>query len=430
MNISVIGGGYVGLTTSVGLASKGHMVTCVDIDENKVSMINRAEPPFYQDQLAEILHTHVKQKRNLRASSDYDEVLGSDVTFICVNTSSNGGKNSDFGVVRQSATRTAEALRRKSGYHLVVMKSSVVPGTTEGVVLPILEQQSCKKAGEDFGIAVNPEFLREGEPLHSFLNSDRIIIGQYDQKSGDMVQKIYCDFHAPVLRTAIRTAEMIKFASNAFLATRVSFINEIGNLCKKLGVDVYDVADGMGYDPRIGRSYLNAGVGFGGSCLPKDLEALVNQCAEVGEGSSLLSAVYQVNKAQPMKLMAVTRGILGSLQGKTVAVLGLAFKANTDDVRHAPALEVINMLLREGARVIAYDPKAIPKAREALPQEVEYGLSVENAIAGCDCVLILTEWDQFKDEGLYSDKVVIDGRRVLNPDRARRVCRHYEGVCW
>lgn len=327
MEISIVGGGCVGLITAVGFASKGYEVVCIDIDQDKVNKINQAESPFYEDKLDEALCMYVKQRANLKASSDYDELLNSKVTFICVNTSnSNSDEHADFSHVEHSAKSIGEALKRKKGYHVVVTKSSVVPGITEEVIIPLLEQYSGKRVGEDFGVAVNPEFLQEGKALHCFLNSDRIIVGEYDKRSGDLVQEIYSGFHTPMLRTGIRTAEMIKFASNAFLATKISFINEVGNLCKRLGIDVYEVAEGMGYDPRIGRLFLNAGVGFGGSCLPKDLEVLLREYEKIGEKSALLSAVSQVNKAQPLKMIEIARKRLGELRNKKIAVLGLAFK--------------------------------------------------------------------------------------------------------
>ncbi len=430
MEISVVGSGYVGLITAVGFASKEHTVVCIDIDQDKVNRINRAEPPFYEDKLDEALRMYVRQRANLKASSDYDELLNSKVTFICVNTCSNSGEDADFSHVEHSAKRIGETLRRKEGYHVVVTKSSVVPGTTEEVIIPLLEQCSGKRAGKGFGVAVNPEFLQEGRALHCFLNSDRIIVGECDQRSGDFVQEIYNGFHAPILRTGIRTAEMIKFASNAFLATKISFINEVGNLCKKLGIDVYEVAEGMGYDPRIGRLFLNAGVGFGGSCLPKDLEVLLRKYEKMGEKSALLSAASQVNKAQPLKMIEIARKRLGELKNKKIAVLGLAFKPDTDDIRHAPAIEVIRQLLHQGAQVKVYDPRAMPKMRQAFSQGIEYGDSVKDTIEGCDCVLILTEWDEFRDENIYSGKLVIDGRRALDPEKAKCVCQCYEGVCW
>ena len=430
MNISIVGSGYVGLVTAVGLASKGHSVVCIDVDQDRVNLINQAEAPFYETGLAEALRTHVREKANLRASSDYSDLLDSDLTFVCVNTSRNSGENADFSHVRQSARNIGETLGRKDGYHVVVTKSSVVPGTTEDVIIPLLEKCSGKKVGRDFGVAVNPEFLQEGRALHSFLNSDRIIVGEYDRRSGNSVEEVYNGCHSPVIRTGIRTAEMIKFASNAFLATRISFINEIGNLCKKLGIDVYEVADGMGHDPRIGRSFLNAGIGFGGSCLPKDLEALLDKCKKMGEKSAMLGAVYETNKAQPLRVIDVARQRLGELRGRKLAVLGLAFKPDTDDIRNAPAVEIMHQLLQQGARLKVYDPKALPNIRESFSDSIEYGSSVRDAIDGCDCVLILTEWEEFKDESLYSGKVVVDGRRALDPEKAKRVCQSYEGVCW
>lgn len=429
MNISVIGSGYVGLTTALGLAIKGHRVTCIDIDKDKVDMINRGQPPFYQEKLAEVLTTQVKQTGNLKASMDYDDLLGCDITFICVNTSCNSGKNADFAPVRQTATAIGRKLAGKGSYHLVVTKSSVPPGTTDDVIIPLVEQSSGKQVGTDFGMAVNPEFLQEDRVLDSFLNSDRIVVGEYDKRSGDILHEIYSAFAAPILRTRMRTAEMIKFASNAFLATRVSFINEIGNLCKRLGIDVYEVAEGMGYDPRIGKRYLNAGVGFGGSCLPKDLEALLHKYQSAGERSSLLTAVYEVNKCQPQRIVQIAQSRLGSLSDKRICILGLAFKPGTDDVRHAPALDVIGMLLEHGASVTAYDPRAMPSVHHYYPN-IEYTTDALQAIAGSECVMILTEWPEFKDENLYKGKMVVDGRRALDPEKAKLVCSCYEGVCW
>jgi len=430
MKISIVGSGYVGLITAAGLASKDYNVVCIDIDEGRVNMINRAEPPFYEDQLAESLQVYVKQKENLKATSNYESLLNSDATFICVNTSRNNGENADFSQIKESTKEIGKVLRRKEEYHVVITKSSVVPETTEGTIIPLLEQYSGKKAGKDFGVGVNPEFLQEGRALQCFLNSDRIIIGEYDDRSGDFVQNIYKEFDTPIIRTGLRTAEMIKFASNAFLATKISFINEIGNLCKTLGVDVYQVAEGVGYDPRISRSFLNAGIGFGGSCLPKDLELLLSKYEKMGETAAILNAVSRVNKAQPLKMVEITQRRLGELINKKLAILGLAFKPNTDDIRHAPAVEIVHQLLHHGAQVKVYDPKAMPKAQEVFSQRIQYGNSIQDTIEGCDCILILTEWNEFKDESIYAGKMVIDGRRTLDPEKAKRVCRYYEGICW
>jgi UDPglucose 6-dehydrogenase len=321
-------------------------------------------------------------------------------------------------------------LRKKEDYHVVVVKSTVVPGTTEEVIIPILERYSGKKAGIAFGVAVNPEFLRAGRALDYFLSPDRIIIGEYDQRSGDVLSDgIYRDFASPILRTDLKTAEMIKCVSNTFLSTKISFINEIGNICKKLGIDVYTVAQGMGYAPRIGNQFLSAGVGFGGPCLPKDLDALASRAKEVGYEAQLLEAVSTVNKTQPLRITELVRSRIGGLENKKIAVLGLAFKPHTDDIREAPALRVIAQLLHGRAIVKAYDPQAMQNAKQVFPQGVEYCGSAREAVEGSDCILILTEWDEFKDEELYRGKLVVDGRRVLDPRKARNIC-NYEGICW
>jgi len=429
MNISIIGNGYVGLITAVGLAGNGHKVICIDTDESKVRQINQGKSPVYEVGLDSLLSSCVNRKGNLKASSDYNEILNSDITFICVNTPCNSEKDIDLSHIIDSATKIGRVLAKVNNYHVIVVKSTVVPGTTETVIIPTLEKHSSKKAGRDFGVAVNPEFLQEGKALHGFLNPDRIIIGEHDRRVGDILQEIYHDFPAPILRTNVRTAEMIKYASNTFLATKISFINEIGNICKKLDIDVYEVAKGIGYDPRIGNKFLDAGIGFGGSCLPKDLEALIFRSGELGYEAELLQSVSKVNKEQPLSLIEIARKRLGNLGNKVITVLGLAFKPNTDDDRGTPALKIIAQLLEEGATVRVYDPKAMPNAKQILPDDVEFCDSAPDAITGSDCVIITTDWDEFKDESLYVGKLVIDGRRTLDPEKARQLCQ-YEGVCW
>ena len=244
-----------------------------------------------------------------------------------------------------------------------------------------------------------------------------------------MVEKLYEGISAPVIRMGITTAEMIKFTSNAFLATKISFINDIGNICRRLGVDVYDVVRGVGVDYRIGEHFLSAGIGFGGSCLPKDVKALVHSSRNLGYQPRLLESVLEVNKNQILNMLQMIEEKLGDLEGKTICVLGLAFKPNTDDIRNAPALEVIRMLIEKGASVKAYDPLAMPNAKSVLSEKVKYCHDAKEAVSNCDCVLVLTEWDEFRDESLYCGKVVFDGRRVLDPREARTLC-DYHGICW
>ncbi|MDP2730999.1 MAG: UDP-glucose/GDP-mannose dehydrogenase family protein [Dehalococcoidales bacterium] len=431
MNLSVVGSGYIGLVTGIGLAMSGHQVTCIDCDSTVVTKINHAIYPFYEPSLDGLLEKCVNKNCNLKAVEEYSEIANCDASFICVGTFSKSENNTDFSNIADAAAQIGHALRDTNAYHLVVVKSTVPPGTTEEVIIPILEKQSSKKAGRDFGVAVNPEFIQEGNASRSSLNPDRVIIGEHDQKAGDILQSLYeSSYSGPIIRTSIRTAEMIKYASNAFLATKITFINEIGNLCKKLGIDVYDVAQGMGYDPRIGQRFLNAGIGFGGSCLPKDLEELICRAQQTGYDSRLLSAVLNINAAQPLILTQIAEERLGGLKDKVVTVLGLAFKAGTDDMRDAPSLKVIAQLMSQGALVKTYDPKAMPRAKTIVGDGVEFCASAQEAIDGTDCVLIVTDWEQFKDEELYRGKLVIDGRRALDPDTANHVCAHYEGVCW
>ena len=351
------------------------------------------------------------------------------MTFVCVGTTSSPDGSVDLSSVEDSARRIGTVLGQKSSYHAVVTRSTIIPGTTNRVTIPLLEKHSGKRVGEGIGVAVNPEFMQEGKALQAFLNPDRVIIGEHDKAAADMVEEISGGFGVPIFRTDVATAEIIKYASNAFLATKISFINEIGNICHKLGIDVYAVAKGISYDYRIGDRFLNAGIGFGGSCLPKDLQALVAESEKQGYRPQLLRSVLDVNENQPMKIVQAAEEKLGDLTGKKVAVLGLAFKPNTNDMRSAPSVPVINALLARGAVIAAHDPQAVPNARQVLPLRVGFCSSAEEAMEGSDCVLILTEWDEYRDEGMYRGMTVFDGRRALDPEKASALC-DYQGVCW
>jgi len=428
MRISVIGAGYVGLVTAVALASKGHDVIVVDIDETRVGMINQKKSPIFEEGLDDMLSDCIESNR-LRATGDYEEILATDITLICVGTPSNPDGSMNLTYITESAGDIGRMLGAKSERHTVVVRSTVVPGTTKGMIVPTLEQYSHKKANADFDVAVNPEFLQEGKALHGFFNPDRIIIGEEKQRAGDMVEELYEGISAPIIRMGITTAEMIKFTSNAFLATKISFINDIGNICRRLGIDVYDVVKGVGVDYRIGEHFLSAGIGFGGSCLPKDVKALVHSSRNLGYQPRLLESVLEVNENQILNMLQMVEEKLGNLEGKTICVLGLAFKPDTDDVRNAPALEVIRLLIEKGASVKAYDPLAMPNAKSVLLEKVKYYRNAKEAVNNCDCIIVLTEWGEFKDESLYRGKVVFDGRRVLEPKRAGMMC-DYQGICW
>jgi UDPglucose 6-dehydrogenase len=423
MKISIVGAGYVGLATGVGFASMGHSVICVDVDAERVRKLNRGEPPIYEPMLEEHLRRALEENRFEATTELGRAIRQSEVIFICVGTPSKSDGSMDPVFIEQASRDIGQAMRDRGGYPVVAVKSTVVPGTTEGVVIPLLERNSGKRAGAGFGVCVNPEFLREGQALSDFFNPDRVIIGELDGRSGDTLHQLYRDFKCPILRTDLRTAEMIKYASNAFLAAKISFINEIGNICKRLGIDVYEVARGMGLDRRISSHFLNAGIGFGGSCFPKDVRALMARARELGYEPRLLEAVMALNEDQPLRLLELLRKHLPHLRGRRIGVLGLAFKPGTDDVREAPSIRIVGELLREGAAVKAYDPKAMDNFRRIFPQLQYCGRAEE--VLDSDAVLILTEWEEFRRLD-YSGKVVIDGRRI---EEARKA-RVYEGVCW
>lgn len=427
MDISIIGTGYVGLVTGTCFAELGHNVICVDVDEERVKKINKSIPPIYEEGLEELLKKNVKANR-LRATKNLAEaVKKTDISFICVGTPSGLLDYIDLKYVEEVCKKIGKALRNKD-YHLIVVKSTVVPGTTEHSVIPLLEKYSKKNAGTDFGVVMNPEFLREGQAIEDFMHPDRIVIGGIDDRSNRILLELYKDFDCPKMVTNPKTAEMIKYATNSFLVTKISFINEIGNICKSLGIDVYEVAKGLGMDSRISPKFLRAGIGFGGSCFPKDVKALVGKAKEVYYRPIVLNAALELNESQPLRLVELLERKIGSLRGVDVTVLGLAFKPGTDDMREAPSIKVIHNLLSKGAIVHATDPKALEEAKKIFGkhERLDYCKTAEEAVKKSKYILIVTEWDEFKREELYKGKVVIDGRRI---DEAR-VAEDYEGVCW
>jgi UDPglucose 6-dehydrogenase len=430
MDISIIGTGYVGLSTGVGFASKKNNVICMDIDKERLARIEKGKPPVYEPGLQDMLKKAL-EKEALRVTDDLDiAVKNSDVSFICVPTPSKRDGGPDLRFVETASRDVGKSLSGKDSYHVVVVKSTVLPGTTERVVIPNLEELSGKKAGEGFGVCMNPEFLREGSALEDFLKPDRIVIGELDSKSGDALAKLYASFGAPVLRTTLKVAEMIKYVSNAFLASKISFSNEIGNVCKLLGIDSYEVMMGVGMDHRISPHFLRSGIGFGGSCFPKDVKALVNKGRTIGYDPMYLEGILNVNEKQPHRIVDLLRKRVGVLKGKNVCILGLAFKPNTDDVREASSIKVARELLRLGARVKAYDPKAMDNFRELLP-DITYCSTAKEALDGSNACLVLTEWDEFREMGnddfsVMRSKVIIEGRKALNPNKVSG----FEGICW
>jgi UDPglucose 6-dehydrogenase len=315
-------------------------------------------------------------------------------------------------------------LKEKEDFSIVIIKSTVFPGTTDNRVRKVLEYTSGKKAGIDFGLGSNPEFLREGNAIHDFLSPDRIVIGAEDSRTADALKVLYSSIDSRIVMTSSRTAEMIKYASNAALATKISFANEIGNLCKTIGIDSRDVFMGVGMDNRISPAFFKTGIGFGGSCFPKDVRALVAGARANGIELNILNAVLKTNEAQPLRLLSLLQKHLPTLEGKAIGVLGLAFKPGTDDIRESRAFSVITGLISSGAKIIAYDPVAMENLKKIFPQ-ITYASSAR-AVLEADAVLILTEWDEFEDLD-YRGKIVIDGRRI---EAARQNAAIYEGVCW
>lgn len=429
MKISIIGAGYVGLSTALGLAHHGHSCICVDRNEKKVNDINKGIPPFYEEDVADSLKEAL-DKKLIFATTDYTHaVQNSDITFICVGTPSKVDGSIDLSQITNAAQSIATAMKNKNSYHVVCIKSTVLPGTAEGVFKKWLENESGKKAGIDFGLAMSPEFLREGFAVQDFLSPDRIVIGELDKRSGDALEKLYTDFNAPIMRTSLKTAEMIKYASNAFLATKVTFINELGNLCKKLGIDVYEVARGMGYDKRISPHFLNAGCGFGGSCFPKDVSALVSLFKKEHENSDVLDAVLKSNTAQKKKIVEILKNKIDPA-GKKIAVLGLAFKENTDDVRDSVAIDVIKELKKHSANVYAYDPMANGNMKKIFP-DITYADTPAEALKDADACLIMAAWGEFaeladSDFAVMNNKIIIEGRKILDRTQVSGI----EGVCW
>ncbi len=424
-SISVLGLGYVGLCTATTFAASGFKTLGIDIDTERIEKIRAGKAPFHEPQLDNLLKTVVKTKR-LEVTNRISDASSTDTTFITVGTPSRRDGSIDLTQVKKAAQELGTALHNKPTYHLVIVKSTVIPGTTSSTVKPALETASGKTIGGDLGLCANPEFLKEGSAIHDALHPDKIVIGTADKKSAKHLKRLYQRFYKGRLPHAIittpETAEMIKYASNAFLATKVSFINTIANICQQIpGVDVDRVAEAIGLDPRIGPLFLKAGPGYGGSCFHKDLQALVAYSRSLGYNPALLQATEDVNEQQASKVVDLSMKLLGSLQDKRVAVLGLAFKKGTDDVREAASVRIIQRLSERGAQVIAYDPMAIPNAKKVLSRKVEYAEDPYSAIKEADCSIIMTEWDEIrklrpKDYTLHMRTPnIVDARKLYDP---------------
>jgi UDPglucose 6-dehydrogenase len=430
--ISIIGAGYVGLCTAVAFSSKKYKVLVSDVDADRAAKINQGNAPFSEPGLQEKLTDSI-HKGNLNCLVNQTEkaVIESDFTFVTVGTPSKPDGTINLQFIESSAVDIGKALGQKTAYHVVIIKSTVVPGTTQNIVKPILEKESKKECGKDFGLCMNPEFLRQGSAFQDTINADRVVIGSYDKHSGVVLEDLYRTFYSkrlpPIVKTTLSTAELIKYASNSMLAAKISFINTIANMCEKIpGADIKVVATAMGLDKRIGPLFLDAGLGYGGSCLSKDVKALIVSSKASGYYPELLESVEAVNRNQPLKAVQFCSNLLNGLRGKRIAILGLAFKPDTDDMREARVIPIINQLLAEGANVIAYDPVSIPVAKTIFKDNIQYASSAISCLKNADCCILVTEWDEFKKltpahfVNNMKKPVLIDGRRIYNPDVFRR----------
>ena len=431
MHVSIVGSGYVGTTVAACLADLGHEVVNVEIDDGIVDAINAGESPIHEAGLQELIADHAGE--TLRATTDYGAVVDTDLTMLCLPTPQAEDGSLDLAIMEAGAESLGDALAAKPDDHLVVVKSTVLPGTTQDVVGPIVAERSGKRVGADLQLAMNPEFLRMGTAVTDFFEPDKVVLGTGDERAAAALRELYAPIldrpDAELVETDVREAELIKYANNAFLAAKVSLVNELGNIAKRYDADAYEVLDAVGLDDRISDRFLRSGLGWGGSCFPKDVAALRAGAREQGYDPKLLDAVVAVNDDQPRRLVSLLENHV-DLEGARIAVLGLAFKPGTDDIRKSRALDVIDRLLETGADVVAYDPAAMANVREQYPElAIEYASSAEAALDGADGAVVATDWPEFDDlsvDGMRRS-IVIDGRRIDVDENAIDV---YEGLTW
>ena len=425
--IAVIGTGYVGLVTAAGFADLGNRVVALDVDEAKIESLNNGQMPIYEPGLEEMVSRNVDAGRLSFVTSYPHALKNAEFAFIAVGTPEGVDGEADLKYVRSASMSIAHEMVTP----LIVVNKSTVPVGTGDWVADIISAEQKKPM--PFSVVSCPEFLREGSAILDFMNPSRTVLGSRDLDAAEKVAQLHLQLRAPIVITNLRTAEMIKYASNAFLAARISFINEIANICEELGADVKEVATGMGYDPRIGPHFLDAGLGYGGSCFPKDVKALAHMAAEKGRHPQLLQAVMDINVDRRRLLIERTEEMLGSIKGKTIGLLGLTFKPNTDDIREAPALDLARRLIECGARIRAYDPEGMVRAKHVVPA-IEMTDSAYELAVDCDALMVCTEWNEFKHldlariRGVMRSPVIVDGRNIYDPDLMTQLGFHYRGV--
>jgi len=419
--IAMLGVGYVGLVSGTGLADFGNEVICYDIDPTKIEKLNNGKIPIYEPGLVDLVKKNVEKGRMIFTTNLRMAVQESEVIFLAVPTPSGEDGSVDLSYVFKAVDEIAKYI---NNFKVIVTKSTVEVGTNDR----IRERLRANKVAQDmFEVVSNPEFLREGSAVGDFMRPDRVVIGTNSEKALEIMREIYRALYlieTPIVATDIHTAEMIKYASNAFLATKISFINEIANLCELVDADVQMVAKAMGLDGRIGKKFLHAGPGYGGSCFPKDTSALAKIAEKAGMRATIVEAVMEVNKRQKMRVMEKLLRVIPDLKNKTIGILGLAFKPNTDDVRDAPALIVIDEILKRGGQIKAYDPEAMNEMRKHFPQ-ITYVASTEDAVKGVDALIIMTEWNEFRNldlnylKSVMKNPVMIDTRNIYDPIKVK-----------
>jgi UDPglucose 6-dehydrogenase len=433
--ISFLGMGYVGLCTAVCFANKGFQTIISTKAPEKIKMVKKGIPPFYEPQLEELLKKAIRTRKLTAVVGRKQAILETDISYVTVGTPSQRDGSVHLRFVEEVSQEIGDALREKKGSHLIVVKSTVPPDTTENLVKKNIEKQSGKTCGKHFQLCFNPEFLREGNAIYDTLNPDYIVIGEYNKKSGDALEQVYKQFYGknnpPIVRTNLPTAELIKYANNTFLATKISFINTFANVCEKIpGADVKKIAEAIGKDHRIGPHFLNAGLGWGGSCFPKDLKAFIAFSKKLRYNPTLIQATSKVNQDQIKFTVQKAKNELKTLKGKKIAILGLAFKPDTDDMREARSIKIINQLLRQGAKVTVYDPMATLNTRKILKERVKYASSAVECLKNADCTILVTEWEEFKKltpEDFTQNMrkpILIDGRRIYNQGKFSKKLRY------
>lgn len=417
----------------MGAALDGHDVVCLDVVKEKVDALNAGKAPFFEPGLDSAIR-RMKRKGRLRASSDIvGELRKAEISFTCVGTPSREDGTADLRWVKEAAKSIGESLRPCDRYHVAVLKSTVPPGTCAGLFVPAISEVAEVSFGE-FGACMNPEFLREGNALEDCMEPDRIVIGELDRRSGKKLMEFYRKKKCPKLRMGMTAAELVKYVSNSFLATKIALSNEMANICESFGVDVYEVMEGVGLDERINPHFLRAGAGFGGSCFPKDVLALAQVAEAKGARSRILEAVLDQNEEQPRRVVELAEKALGNLEGRRIAVLGLTFKPDTDDVRHSRAAPIIKGLLARGASVVAYDPKGMVNFQREFALDIKYAGTAAEAMRNVDAVVFQTEWREFRHVHardfckLMKKPVVIDGRRTVDPRKLKKAGVRYLAI--